>query len=187
MKDLADVHNLPYDLVDDPSMVRIATSAGVKSPVEVSAEILRSLAKRAEDRLGGDLTGAVITVPAYFDDAQRQATKDAARLANLTVLRLLNEPTAAALAYGLDNGAEGTYMVYDLGGGTFDVSLLKLTSKFSPRAAIRRWAATTSTTASSVTSRRASAAAIPRPASRLTASLPTRFPATSSPPPKSAV
>ena len=111
MKDLADVHNLPYDLVDDPSMVRIATSAGVKSPVEVSAEILRSLAKRAEDRLGGDLTGAVITVPAYFDDAQRQATKDAARLANLTVLRLLNEPTAAALAYGLDNGAEGTYMV----------------------------------------------------------------------------
>ena len=117
MKDLADVHNLPYDLVDDPSMVRIATSAGVKSPVEVSAEILRSLAKRAEDRLGGDLTGAVITVPAYFDDAQRQATKDAARLANLTVLRLLNEPTAAALAYGLDNGAEGTYMVYDLGGG----------------------------------------------------------------------
>lgn len=127
MKDLADVHNLPYDLVDDPSMVRIATSAGVKSPVEVSAEILRSLARRAEDRLGGDLTGAVITVPAYFDDAQRQATKDAARLANLTVLRLLNEPTAAALAYGLDNGAEGTYMVYDLGGGTFDVSLLKLT------------------------------------------------------------
>lgn len=126
MKDLADVHNLPYDLVDDPAMVRIKTSAGVKSPVEVSAEILRSLAKRAEDRLGGDLTGAVITVPAYFDDAQRQATKDAARLANLTVLRLLNEPTAAALAYGLDNGAEGTYMVYDLGGGTFDVSLLKL-------------------------------------------------------------
>lgn len=127
MKDLADVHNLPYDLVDDPAMVRIATSSGVKSPVEVSAEILRSLAKRAENRLGGDLTGAVITVPAYFDDAQRQATKDAARLANLTVLRLLNEPTAAALAYGLDNGAEGTYMVYDLGGGTFDVSLLKLT------------------------------------------------------------
>ena len=126
MKDLADVHNLPYDLVDDPSMVRIATSAGVKSPVEVSAEILRSLAKRAEDRLGGDLTGAVITVPAYFDDAQRQATKDAARLANLTVLRLLNEPTAAALAYGLDNGAEGTYMVYDLGGGTFDVSILDI-------------------------------------------------------------
>ena len=126
MKDLADVHNLPYDLVDDPSMVRIATSAGVKSPVEVSAEILRSLAKRAEDRLGGDLTGAVITVPAYFDDAQRQATKDAARLANLTVLRLLNEPTAAALAYGLDNGAEGTYMVYDLGGGTFDVSVLEI-------------------------------------------------------------
>lgn len=127
MKDLADVHNLPYDLVDDPTMVRISTSAGVKSPVEVSSEILRSLVARAEARLGGELTGAVITVPAYFDDAQRQATKDAARLANLTVLRLLNEPTAAALAYGLDNGAEGTYLVYDLGGGTFDVSLLKLT------------------------------------------------------------
>lgn len=127
MKDLDDVHNLPYDLVDDPSMVRIATSAGIKSPVEVSCEILRSLSERAQERLGGDITGAVITVPAYFDDAQRQATKDAARLANLTVLRLLNEPTAAALAYGLDNGAEGTYLVYDLGGGTFDVSLLKLT------------------------------------------------------------
>ena len=127
MKDLDDVHNLPYDLVDDPSMVRIATSAGIKSPVEVSSKILRSLSERAQERLGGDITGAVITVPAYFDDAQRQATKDAARLANLTVLRLLNEPTAAALAYGLDNGAEGTYLVYDLGGGTFDVSLLKLT------------------------------------------------------------
>lgn len=127
MKDLDDVHNLPYDLVDEPSMVRIATSAGIKSPVEVSSEILRSLSERAQERLGGDITGAVITVPAYFDDAQRQATKDAARLANLTVLRLLNEPTAAALAYGLDNGAEGTYLVYDLGGGTFDVSLLKLT------------------------------------------------------------
>lgn len=127
MKDLADTHNLPYDLVDDPSMVRIATAAGVKSPVEVSSEVLRTLAERAEKRLGGDLTGAVITVPAYFDDAQRQATKDAARLANLTVLRLLNEPTAAALAYGLDNSAEGVYLVYDLGGGTFDVSLLKLT------------------------------------------------------------
>lgn len=127
MKDLDDVHNLPYDLIDDPSMVRIETSVGVKSPVEVSSEILRALSERAQERLGGDITGAVITVPAYFDDAQRQATKDAARLANLTVLRLLNEPTAAALAYGLDNGAEGTYMVYDLGGGTFDVSLLKLT------------------------------------------------------------
>lgn len=127
MKDLTDVHNLPYDLVDDPSMVRISTAAGVKSPVEVSAEVLRTLAARAEARLGGDITGAVITVPAYFDDAQRQATKDAARLANLTVLRLLNEPTAAALAYGLDNEAEGVYLVYDLGGGTFDVSLLKLT------------------------------------------------------------
>jgi molecular chaperone HscA len=127
LSDLKDVHNLPYDLVDDPTMVRIRTCAGVISPVEVSGEVLKTLAKRAEARLGGELTGAVITVPAYFDDAQRQATKDAARLANLTVLRLLNEPTAAALAYGLDNGAEGTYLVYDLGGGTFDVSLLKLT------------------------------------------------------------
>ena len=127
MKDLTDTHNLPYDLIDDPAMVRIATAAGVKSPVEVSSEVLRTLAERAEKRLGGELTGAVITVPAYFDDAQRQATKDAARLANLTVLRLLNEPTAAALAYGLDNSAEGVYLVYDLGGGTFDVSLLKLT------------------------------------------------------------
>ena len=127
MKDLDDVGHLPYDLVDDSAMVRISTAAGVKSPVEVSAEILRTLRERAEARLGGDLTGAVITVPAYFDDAQRQATKDAARLANISVLRLLNEPTAAALAYGLDNEAEGVYIVYDLGGGTFDVSLLKLT------------------------------------------------------------
>lgn len=127
MKDLDDVGHLPYDLVDDSSMVRISTAAGIKSPVEVSAEILRTLRERAEARLGGDLTGAVITVPAYFDDAQRQATKDAARLANISVLRLLNEPTAAALAYGLDNEAEGVYIVYDLGGGTFDVSLLKLT------------------------------------------------------------
>ena len=127
MKDLDDVAHLPYDLVDDSAMLRIETAAGVKSPVEVSAEILRTLRERAEARLGGDLTGAVITVPAYFDDAQRQATKDAARLANISVLRLLNEPTAAALAYGLDNEAEGVYIVYDLGGGTFDVSLLKLT------------------------------------------------------------
>lgn len=127
MKDLRETAHLPYDLIDDSAMVRISTAAGVKSPVEVSAEILRTLRERAEARLGGDLTGAVITVPAYFDDAQRQATKDAARLANLSVLRLLNEPTAAALAYGLDNEAEGVYMVYDLGGGTFDVSLLKLT------------------------------------------------------------
>lgn len=117
---------LPYEIVDAPGGVAIRTVQGDKSPVEVSAEILKTLAKRAETQLGGELTGAVITVPAYFDDVQRQATKDAARLANLSVLRLLNEPTAAALAYGLDNGAEGVYLVYDLGGGTFDVSLLKL-------------------------------------------------------------
>ena len=117
---------LPYEIVDAPGGVAIRTVQGDKRPVEVSAEILKTLAKRAETQLGGELTGAVITVPAYFDDAQRQATKDAARLANLSVLRLLNEPTAAALAYGLDNGAEGVYLVYDLGGGTFDVSLLKL-------------------------------------------------------------
>ena len=117
---------LPYEIVDAPGGVAIRTVQGDKSPVEVSAEILKTLAKRAETQIGGELTGAVITVPAYFDDAQRQATKDAARLANLSVLRLLNEPTAAALAYGLDNGAEGVYLVYDLCGGTFDVSLLKL-------------------------------------------------------------
>ena len=125
--DLTDAAHLPFDLVDERSMVMIRTVQGLKSPVEVSAEILKTLVARAEERLGGELVGAVVTVPAYFDDAQRQATKDAARLANLNVLRLLNEPTAAALAYGLDNEAEGVYMVYDLGGGTFDVSLLKLT------------------------------------------------------------
>lgn len=121
------IKNLPYRLVDNGSMVCVETDYGVKTPIEVSAEILRKLAGRAEARLGGELKGAVITVPAYFDDAQRQATKDAAKIAGLTVLRLLNEPTAAALAYGLDNAAEGLYIVYDLGGGTFDVSLLKLT------------------------------------------------------------
>ena len=111
----------------DAGMLKIRTVAGEKSPVEVSADILRVLKDRAEATLGGDLVGAVITVPAYFDDAQRQATKDAARLAGLNVLRLLNEPTAAALAYGLDEGAEGLYVIYDLGGGTFDVSVLRLT------------------------------------------------------------
>ena len=126
MRDVEHIENMPYDFVDAPGMLQLRTAAGVKSPVEVSAEILRSLRKRAEQALGGDLVGAVITVPAYFDDAQRQATKDAARLAGLNVLRLLNEPTAAAVAYGLDQGAEGTYAVYDLGGGTFDVSILKL-------------------------------------------------------------
>ena len=124
--DVADVHQIPYRLVDSPGMVSIATAAGTKTPVEVGAEILKTLRLRAEATLGGELTGAVITVPAYFDDAQRQATKDAARLAGLTVLRLLNEPTAAAIAYGLDNAAEGIYAVYDLGGGTFDISILKL-------------------------------------------------------------
>lgn len=118
---------LPYRFADEPGMVKIKTQSGVKSPVEVSSEVLSVLRGRAEKRLGGELVGAVITVPAYFDDAQRQATKDAAKIAGLNVLRLLNEPTAAALAYGLDNGAEGNYLIYDLGGGTFDVSLLKLT------------------------------------------------------------
>lgn len=125
--DLKNLPSLPYRIEDGAGGVVIRTAAGEKSPVEVSAQILRTLKARAEERLGGELTGAVITVPAYFDDAQRQATKDAARLADLTVLRLLSEPTAAALAYGLDNGAEGVYLVYDLGGGTFDVSILRLT------------------------------------------------------------
>jgi molecular chaperone HscA len=127
LKDIAYVENLPYDFVDTPGMVQLKTVAGVKSPVEVSAEILATLRQRAEDALGDELVGAVITVPAYFDDAQRQATKDAAKLAGLNVLRLLNEPTAAAIAYGLDTGSEGIYAVYDLGGGTFDISILKLT------------------------------------------------------------
>ncbi|MBI5936379.1 MAG: Fe-S protein assembly chaperone HscA [Betaproteobacteria bacterium] len=127
LKDLPDLATLPYQFVDAPGMVQLKTVAGVKSPVEVSAEILKVLKVRAEASLGGDLTGAVITVPAYFDDAQRQATKDAAKLAGLNVLRLLNEPTAAAIAYGLDNAAEGVYAVFDLGGGTFDISILKLT------------------------------------------------------------
>jgi molecular chaperone HscA len=127
LKDVAYPENTPYHFVDTPGMVQLRTAAGVKSPVEVSAEILRALKRRAEESLGGDLFGAVITVPAYFDDAQRQATKDAATLAGLNVLRLLNEPTAAAIAYGLENAAEGIYAVYDLGGGTFDLSILKLT------------------------------------------------------------
>ncbi|CAG9176940.1 Fe-S protein assembly chaperone HscA [Cupriavidus pampae] len=127
LRDVAHIEHSPYDFVDAPGMVQIKTAAGVKSPVEVSAEILATLRQRAEDSLGDDIVGAVITVPAYFDDAQRQATKDAAQLAGLDVLRLLNEPTAAAIAYGLDNAAEGIYAVYDLGGGTFDISVLKLT------------------------------------------------------------
>ncbi|MDO8312334.1 MAG: Fe-S protein assembly chaperone HscA [Sideroxyarcus sp.] len=126
LKDVGEVGNLPYRFVDSPGMVQLRTIAGVKSPVEISAEILKLLRDRAEQSLGGQLVGAVITVPAYFDDAQRQATKDAARLAGLNVLRLLNEPTAAAIAYGLDNASEGVYAVYDLGGGTFDISILRL-------------------------------------------------------------
>lgn len=126
LRDVAYIENSPYDFVDSPGMVQIRTVAGVKSPVEVSAEILRVLHRRAEESLGGAVAGAVVTVPAYFDDAQRQATKDAATLAGLTVFRLLNEPTAAAIAYGLDNAAEGIYAVYDLGGGTFDFSVLRL-------------------------------------------------------------
>ena len=127
LKDIAHVENLPYDFLDTPGMVQLKTVAGIKSPVEVSAEILATLRQQAEDALGDDLVGAVITVPAYFDDAQRQATKDAAKLAGINVLRLLNEPTAAAIAYGLDSASEGIYAVYDLGGGTFDISILKLT------------------------------------------------------------
>ncbi len=126
LSDIPDAASSPYQFVDAPGMVQIKTCAGVKSPVEVSAEILKVLRARAEAALGGELVGAVITVPAYFDDAQRQATKDAAQLAGLNVLRLLNEPTAAAIAYGLDNASEGVYAVYDLGGGTFDISILKL-------------------------------------------------------------
>jgi molecular chaperone HscA len=125
--DIANRDKLPYRFVDKPGMVLLATREGDKSPVEVSAEILATLRYRAEDTFDDDLYGAVITVPAYFDDAQRQATKDAARLAGLNVLRLINEPTAAAIAYGLDNSSEGVYAVYDLGGGTFDISILRLT------------------------------------------------------------
>ena len=127
LADVAHADKLPYTLVDKPGMVAVRTVQGEKSPVEVSAEILATLRQRAEDTLGDDLYGAVITVPAYFDDAQRQATKDAAQLAGLDVLRLINEPTAAAIAYGLDNASEGIYAVFDLGGGTFDVSILRLT------------------------------------------------------------
>ncbi|HZW25214.1 MAG TPA: Fe-S protein assembly chaperone HscA [Gallionella sp.] len=126
LKDIGEISRLPYRFIDAEGMLQLRTAAGAKSPVEVSAEILRVLRERAEASLGGELVGAVITVPAYFDDAQRQATKDAAKLAGLNVLRLLNEPTAAAIAYGLDNAAEGVYAVYDLGGGTFDISILRL-------------------------------------------------------------
>jgi molecular chaperone HscA len=127
LDDLGDDRRYPYRFIEGQGMVRIATRAGVRTPVEISAEILKALRERAEASLGGAVDGAVVTVPAYFDDAQRQATKDAAGLAGLNVLRLLNEPTAAAIAYGLDNASEGTYAVFDLGGGTFDISILRLT------------------------------------------------------------
>lgn len=131
INDITDRAHIPYKFVSNTEaqaakVLQIETRAGLKSPVEISAEILKSLKTRAEKSLSGELVGAVITVPAYFDDAQRQATKDAARLAGLNVLRLLNEPTAAAVAYGLDNAAEGNFVIYDLGGGTFDVSILHL-------------------------------------------------------------
>jgi molecular chaperone HscA len=128
LADIAGREKLPYDFVDAPGMLQLRTIAGIKSPVEVSAEILATLRQRAEDSFDDELFGAVITVPAYFDDAQRQATKDAAQLAGLNVLRLISEPTAAAIAYGLEHGSEGLYAVYDLGGGTFDISLLRLSA-----------------------------------------------------------
>ena len=124
--DIGNRQQMPYRFIDKPGMVTVQTVAGEKSPVEISAEILASLRQRAEDTFDDDIYGAVITVPAYFDDAQRQATKDAAQLARLNVLRLINEPTAAAIAYGLDNASEGVFAVYDLGGGTFDISILRL-------------------------------------------------------------
>lgn len=129
LADIANAAQLPYQLEqpEGQGMVQLATRAGAKSPVEISAEILATLRYRAEDSFDDDLYGAVITVPAYFDDAQRQATKDAAKLAGIHLLRLINEPTAAAIAYGLDNASEGIYAVYDLGGGTFDISILRLT------------------------------------------------------------
>src|SRR5207247_1427726 len=125
--DLASVRAmLPYELVGDDRAVRVRAGGREISPVEVSAEILKELKARGEAALGGPIEGAVITVPAYFDDAQRQATRDAGRLAGLEVMRLMAEPTAAAVAYGLDRGSKGTYAVFDLGGGTFDISILKL-------------------------------------------------------------
>jgi molecular chaperone HscA len=124
--DVEHIESAPYDFVDQPGMLKLRTVAGDKSPIEVSAEILARLRQLAEDSVNDEIVGAVITVPAYFDDAQRQATKDAAKLAGIEVLRLLNEPTAAAIAYGLDNASEGVYAVYDLGGGTFDISILRM-------------------------------------------------------------
>jgi molecular chaperone HscA len=127
VEDIGSKAQLPYLLIDKPGMVALQTVAGEKSPVEISAEILATLRYRAEDTFNDDIYGAVITVPAHFDEAQRQATKDAAQLAGLNVLRLISEPTAAAIAYGLDNASEGVFAIYDLGGGTFDISILRLT------------------------------------------------------------
>lgn len=127
VQDIANRDAMSYRLAGDAGMVKVQTVAGEKSPVEVSAEILATLRFRAEDTFDDELYGAVITVPAYFDEGQRQATKDAAQLAGINVLRLISEPTAAAIAYGLDNASEGVYAVYDLGGGTFDISILRLT------------------------------------------------------------
>ena len=127
INDIGGRAQLPYQMIDKPGMVTLQTVAGEKSPVEISAEILATLRFRAEDTFDDDIYGAVITVPAYFDDAQRQATKDAAKLAGLNVLRLINEPTAAAIAYGLDTASQGVFAIYDLGGGTFDISILRLT------------------------------------------------------------
>ncbi|MEO9102757.1 MAG: Fe-S protein assembly chaperone HscA [Burkholderiaceae bacterium] len=127
LADLEAPEHSPHEFIDTPGMLRLKTVQGEKSPVELSAEILATLRQRAEDSFDDELYGAVITVPAYFDDAQRQATKDAAKLAGIEVLRLINEPTAAAIAYGLDNASEGVYAVFDLGGGTFDISILRLT------------------------------------------------------------
>ena len=152
LADLPDARRFPYRFIDEPGMVKLATRAGVKSPVEISAEILRALRIRAEASLAGKLAGAVVTVPAYFDDAQRQATKDAAKLAGLNVLRLLNEPTAAAIAYGLDNASRGH--VRDLRSRRRHVRHLDprssraACSRCSRRTATRRWAATTSIIAS---------------------------------------
>jgi len=129
-RSLADIQSkypsLPYQFMGDENKPEIVTRKGNINPVQVSAEILKSLSQRAEQALGGELTGVVVTVPAHFDDAQRQSTKDAAKLAGVNVLRLLNEPTAAAVAYGLDSGQEGVIAIYDLGGGTFDISVLRL-------------------------------------------------------------
>lgn len=121
LSDLPNQHMMPYRFGSHENIIEIQTCQGKKNPIEISAEILKTLKKQAENVLGNEIVGAVITVPAYFDDAQRQATKDAATMAGIHVLRLLNEPTAAAIAYGLYNNSEGVFAVYDLGGGTFDV------------------------------------------------------------------